>query len=167
MLAGTLTAAPAFAAQVGVYQVGLSINCNQANSNSVTCGHGLGGRWGWADFTDSANDPNDPNAGSGGDGQFTDCSHSGGFNGAGHEVMDIHDWFVAVDPQMGIPVFFASWTETDTFGGQTQTFDVTDSSTGIPAFTIHRATLVQFFGQPLPPGSSLNVQVTWVPPSGS
>ena len=160
--------APAFAAagQVGVYQVGLSMNCNKP-SNSLTCGDGLGGYWGWADFTDSAADPNDQNAGSGGDGQFEGCDHSGDFHGAGHQAMDIHDWTIAVDPEMGIPVFYASWTEVDTFSdGQGQKvgpYDVTDASTGIPAFTVHATQIKQLFGQPLPPGSSINVQVAWKP----
>lgn len=170
LLAGAAGATPAFAAngQVGVYQVTVSFNCDVANSNSITCGPGgLGGQWGWADFTDTATDANDPYAGSGGNGQFTDCSHGGVYgDGAGHSAFDYTDWYVAVDPSMGFPVFYASWTETDTFRGQTQTKHVTDQSTGIPAFTIHRATLIQAFGQPLPPGSSLSVQVSWKPPAG-
>lgn len=164
LVAGAVGAAPAFAAsgQVGVYQVGLSQNCNVASSSPTCSGGGLGGQWGWATFTDSASDPNDPYAGYGGDAQFTGCLHG---SGAGHSVMDFRDWYVAVDPTMGIPVFFASWTETDTFQGQSTTTSYTDQSTGIPAFTIHRATLIQFFGQPLPAGSSLNVQVAWKPPA--
>lgn len=107
---------------------------------------------------------NNPQAGTGGDCQFEECSHGGGFNGASHEVMDIHDWMIAPDPTMGgLPTFFASWTETDSFKGQSQTYEVADQGTGIPAISDHRSQLLQFFGQPLPSGSSINVQVSWKP----
>jgi hypothetical protein len=152
--------APARAAnsngEMGVYQVGLSFNCDKPSS----CGaDNLGGFWGWWEFDSPANNPN---AGYGGDGQAEGCSHSGGFNGAGHAVFDITDWYIAVDPNMGVPTFFASWTETDTFRGQSQTVQYTDASTGIPAFTVHRP-ILQLFGMPTPPGSSANVQVSWKP----
>jgi hypothetical protein len=160
------SAIPAHAAgsgTIGVYQVGLSFNCDKASASaSPACqggGGGLGGFWGWWEFDSPTNNPN---AGYGGDGQAAGCSHGGGFNGAGHSVYDITDWSIQVDPSMGIPAFYASWTETDTFRGQSQTYQVTDQSTGIPAFTIHRQTL-QLFGIPTPAGASLNVQVSWKP----
>jgi hypothetical protein len=149
--------------KMGVYQVGFSFNCDKASASaSPACGGadgGFGGFWGWFEFDSSTNNPN---AGYGGDGQTTGCSHGGGFSGAGHSVYDITDWYIQVDPSMGIPTFYASWTETDTFRGQSQTFQVIDQSTGIPAFTIHRKVL-QLFGIPTPAGASLNVQVSWKP----
>jgi hypothetical protein len=157
MISG-LAAAPAHAyggnGSVGVYQVGLSFNCNKGD-----CGGSYGGFWGWWQFNSPTNDPN---AGTSGNGEATGCSHGGGFNGAGHSVYAIGDWYVATDPSMGIPVFFASWTETDTFRGQSQTYPVTNQSTGIPAFTVHRP-LLELFGIPTPPGQSMNVQVSWKP----
>lgn len=161
-VAGIASAAmPAHAAgngSMGVYQVGLSFNCDKPSA-CQTGQQGLGGFWGWWEFDSPANDPN---SGFGGDGQAEGCTHGGGFNGAGHSAYNITDWHIGYDPQMGIPVFFASWTETDTFRGQTQTFPVTDESTGIPAFTVHRPVL-QLFGIPTPAGSSMNVQVSWKP----
>ena len=139
---------------IGVYQVGLSFN-----DNGPASGGSGGGFWGWWDVDSPTNDPN---SGYGGDGQAEGCGHGGGFNGAGHSVFDIRDWHIAFDPDMGVPTFWASWTETDSFRGQSQTFDVTDQSTGIPAFTVHRK-ILQAFGIPTPPGSAANVQVSWKP----
>lgn len=158
------SALPANAASngsIGVYQVGLSFNCDKASASaSPACGHGgLGGMWGWWEF-DSPN--NNPNSGIGGDGQATFCGHGGGFSGAGHTAYDFTDWYIAPDPNSGLPTFFASWTETDYFQGQTETFKITDESTGVPAVTIHRQVL-QLFGVPTPPGASINVQVSWKP----
>jgi hypothetical protein len=166
-ISGVAMSAPAYAAgsgSMGVYQVGLSINCDtpsaQASGSPACASDGtLGGFWGWWAFDSPGNDPTQ---GYGGDGQATGCSHGGGFNGAGHSVFDITDWYIQVDPTMGIPTFYASWTETDTFRGQSQTYQVTDQTTGIPAMTIHRQVL-QLFGIPTPPGASLNVQVSWKP----
>jgi len=155
--ASALPASAAGNGSMGVYQVGLSFNCD--NPSACQGGGGLGGFWGWWEFDSPTNNPG---VGYGGDGQATGCSHGGGFNGAAHSVYDIKDWHIAVDPQMGIPTFYASWTETDTFRGQSKTFQVTDESTGVPAMTIHRRTL-QLFGIPTPPGTSTNVQVSWKP----
>jgi hypothetical protein len=157
-LGGVVAGGPAHAAgsgAMGVYQVGLSFNCTKGD-----CGDGYGGFWGWWEFDSPANDRF---SGSGGDGQAEGCSHGGGFNGAGHSVFDIHDWRVAVDPSMGIDVFYASWTEVDTSKGQTEgPYEVTDQSTGVPAITVHRP-LLTLFGIPTPPGQSMNVQVAWKP----
>ena len=157
-VAGTPFAAPAQAyggaGSMGVYQVGLSFNCDKGD-----CGGGYGGFWGWAEFDSPANDPT---TGTDGDAQLTGCGHGGGFNGAGHTVMDVHSWSVQIDPDMGIPVFYASWHEIDTFRGQTQTFDYTDANTGIPAISVHRP-LLKMFGVPTPAGQSFNVQVAWKP----
>jgi hypothetical protein len=140
---------------MGVYQVGLSFNCDKGS-----CDQGEGGFWGWWEFDSPQNSST---AGSGGDGQAAFCGHGGGFSGAGHAVYDIHDWYVAPDPQNNdLPTFFASWTETDSFRGQTETSEWVDQSTGIPAFTVHRP-LLELFGVPTPPGTSMNVQVDWKP----
>jgi hypothetical protein len=157
-ISGLSLAAPAQAyggaGAMGIYQVGLSFNCDKGD-----CGGGYGGFWGWLEFDSPANDPT---AGTGGDAELAGCGHGDGFSGAGHTVMDIHDWSVQIDPDMGIPVFYASWHEVDTFRGQTQTFDYTDANTGIPAITVHRP-LLEMFGIPTPPGQSINVQVAWKP----
>jgi len=137
---------------IGVYQVGLSFNNNGPG--------GGGGFWGWWEFDSPANDPS---TGYGGDGQAEGCGHGGGFNGAGHTVYDIRGWYIAPDPAMGgIPTFWASWTETDTFRGSSQTVEMVNQPTGIPAFSVHRP-LLQLFGIPTPPGQSFNAQVAWKP----
>jgi len=156
LVASTSSAHATSNGSIGVWQVGISGNCTKGD-----CGGSYGGFWGWAEFDSPANDPN---AGVGGDGQFTGCSHGGGFSGAGHSVMDIHDWYVAPDPEFGgLPAFFASWTETDTFRGTVDgPFEVVNQPTGIPAFSVHRP-LLQLFGIPTPPGQSFNAQVAWKP----
>jgi hypothetical protein len=153
----TDTAAHAYggAGSMGVYQVGLSFNDNGPSS-----GGSGGGYWGWWEFDSPANNPQ---AGTGGDGQAEGCGHGDGFNGAGHSVFDISDWSIKMDPDMGVLTFWASWTEVDTFRGQSSgPYQVTDESTGIPAFSAHRP-LLQLFGIPTPPGQSINVQVAWKP----
>jgi len=152
------------AGSFGVFQVGVSFNCDKPSS----CGgpDNLGGFWGWLEFDNvtnySATDLTQT-FGTGGDAQLTGCSHGGGFNGAGHTVMHIHDWYIAPDAQNGgLPTFFASWDEIDTFRGQTQPSTHTNESTGIPALSIHRP-LLTMFGIPTPPGSSTNVQVAYKP----
>lgn len=153
----TDTAAHAYggAGSMGVYQVGLSFN-----DNGPTSGGSGGGFWGWWEFDSPQNNSA---VGTGGDGQAEGCGHGGGFNGAGHSVYDISDWYIQYDPQMGIPTFWASWSEVDTFRGQSSgPYQVIDESTGIPAFSMHRP-LLQLFGVPTPPGQSINVQVAWKP----
>jgi hypothetical protein len=140
---------------MGVYQVGVSFNCD----NRSLCGSDLGGFWGWLELDNAA--PGGQ-SGTGGDAQFAFCGHGGGFSGAGHSSVDIDTWWIAPDPQNGgLPTFFATGTETDSFRGQTQTTQV-DGSTGIPAFTVHRP-LLEMFGMTPPPGMSFNVQVSYKP----
>lgn len=140
---------------MGVYQVGVSFNCD----NRTLCGSDLGGFWGWLELDNAASDRQ---SGTGGDGQFAGCGHGGGFNGAGHTSYDIDTWWIAPDAQNGgLPTFFATGTETDSFRGQSQSYPFS-GSTGIPAFTVHRP-ILQFFGVPTPPGMSLNVQVAFKP----
>jgi hypothetical protein len=144
------------AGKMGVYQVGVSFNCD----NRALCGSdNLDGFWGWLELDNAAPDGL---SGTGGDGQFAGCSHGGGFNGAGHTSYDLDSWLIAPDPQNGdLPTFYATGTETDSFRGQTQSFPIS-GSTGIPAFSVHLP-LLQMFGIPTPPGMSVNVQVAFKP----
>jgi hypothetical protein len=140
---------------MGVYQVGVSFNCD----NRSLCGSDLGGFWGWLELDNAAPDGQ---SGIGGDAQFAFCGHGGGFNGAGHSSIDIDTWWIAPDPENGgLPTFYATGTETDSFRGQTQTTAI-EGSTGIPAFTVHRP-LLNMFDMTPPPGMSFNVQVAYKP----
>lgn len=147
--------------QMSVYQVGLSFNCDNPQLCVDQTGQpSTGGFWGWLEFDNASADGQ---GGHGGDGQLTGCSHGGGFNGAAHSVLDISSWHIAPDAQNGgLPTFFASGVETDSFRGQTRTFAFPDQSTGVPAFSVHRP-LEQLFGIPTPPGTSFNVQVAYKP----
>ena len=141
--------------KMGVYQIGFSFNCD----NRSLCGSDLGGFWGWLELDNAAPDGM---SGTGGDGQFAGCGHGSGFNGAVHVSQDIDTWWIAPDPENGgLPTFFVTGTETDSFRGQTETFPIS-GSTGIPAFTVHRP-ILEFFGVPTPPGMSFNVQVSYKP----
>jgi hypothetical protein len=66
-----------------------------------------------------------------------------------------------VDGSRGLPTFYATGTETDSFRGRTQTSPISGGP-GIPAFTVHRP-LLEMFGVPTPPGMSFNVQVSFKP----
>jgi hypothetical protein len=141
--------------KMGVYQIGISFNCN----NRTVCGGELGGFWGWLELDNATPDGQ---SGTGGDGEFAGCSHGGGFNGAGHTSIDVDTWWIAPDPENGdLPTFYATGTETDSFRGQSETFPIS-GSTGIPAFTVHRP-LLELFGIPTPPGTAVNVQVAFKP----
>ena len=146
---------------MGVYQVGVSFNCDNRTLcvDPETGLPSLGGFWGWLELDNASADGL---SGVGGDGEFAGCGHGGDFNGAGHTSYDIDTWWIAPDPANGdLPTFFASGTETDSFRGQTESFSFS-GTTGIPAFTVHRP-ILQFFGQPTPPGMSVNVQVSYKP----
>jgi hypothetical protein len=146
---------------MGVYQVGVSFNCDNRTLcvDPETGLPSLGGFWGWLELDNASADGL---SGVGGDGEFAGCGHGGGFNGAGHTSYDIDTWWIAPDPSnAGLPTFFVTGTETDSFRGQSQSFPIS-GRTGIPAFTVHRP-ILQFFGQPTPPGMSLNVQVSYKP----
>jgi hypothetical protein len=145
--------------KMGVYQIGVSFNCdNRTLCVDPTSGQpSLGGFWGWLELDNAAPDGQ---SGTGGDGEFAGCSHGGGFNGAGHTSYDIDTWWIAPDPDNGgLPTFYATGTETDSFRGQTESFPF-GGSTGIPAFTVHRP-ILELFGQPTLPGTSTNVQVSY------
>jgi hypothetical protein len=147
--------------KMGVYQVGLSENCDNRTLcvDPTTSQPSLGGFWGWLELDNVAPDGQ---SGTGGDGQFAGCGHSGGFNGAGHTSYDVDTWWIAPDPENGgLPTFYITGTETDSFRGQTQSYPFS-GSTGIPAFTVHRP-LLETFGIPTPPGMSFNVQVSFKP----
>jgi hypothetical protein len=149
------------AGHMGVYQVGVSFNCtNRTLCVDPTTGQpSLGGFWGWLELDNAAADGQ---SGTGGDGEFAGCGHGGGFNGAGHTSYDIDTWWIAPDAQNGgLPTFYATGTETDSFRGQSQSFPFS-GSTGIPAFSVHRP-LLTLFGIPTPPGMSTNVQVSYKP----
>jgi hypothetical protein len=146
---------------MGVYQVGVSFNCdNRTLCVDPTTGQpSLGGFWGWLELDNAAADGQ---SGVGGDGQFAGCGHGGEFTGAGHTSYDIATWWIAPDPSNGgLPTFYISGTETDSFRGQTDSFAFS-GSTGIPAFTVHRP-ILKLFGQPTLPGMSINVQVSYKP----
>ena len=141
---------------IGVYQVEVSFNTDGPSATPDQSG----GYWGWWDFDSPANDPTQ---GTTGDGQAEGCWHGQFGNGAAHSSFKITSWYIAPDPENdGLPTFFASGVETDSFRGQTQATAFTDQSTGIPAITAHRP-LLQMFGVPLPPGTSINVQASWKP----
>ena len=163
--AGGMSAAKAHAygraGSMGVYQIGLSENCdNRSLCIDPTTGQpSLGGFWGWLELDNAAPDGQ---SGIGGDGQFAGCGHGGGFSGAGHTSYDIDTWWIAPDPQNGgLPTFYATGTETDRFRGQSVSYQIS-GSLGIPDFTVHRP-LLQLFGIPTPPGMSFNVQVSFKP----
>jgi len=153
--------APASAAgngSMGVYQVEVSFNSNGPSATPDQ----TGGYWGWWDFDSAANNPQ---SGDGGDGQAEGCWHGQFGNGAAHSSFKFSSWAVNTDPSNsngGLPTFFASGTEIDTYKGQTQTTPFTDQDTGILAMTAHRP-ILQLFGVPTPPGTSINVQVSWKP----
>jgi hypothetical protein len=160
---GSTTKAKAYGGdgKMGVYQIGVSFNCNNRTLcvDPTTGKPELGGFWGWLELDNAAPDGQ---SGTGGDGEFAGCGHGGGFNGAGHTSYDIDTWWIAPDPDNGgLLSFFATGTETDSFRGQSVSYPFS-GSTGIPAFTVHRP-ILQFFGVPTPPGNSINVQVAYKP----
>lgn len=163
LVGGSSSSAKAYGGDghMGVYQIGVSFNCTNRTLcvDPETGQPQLGGFWGWLELDNAAPDGQ---SGTGGDGEFAGCGHGGGFNGAGHTSYDIDTWWIAPDPENGgLPTFFASGTETDSFRGQSVSYPFS-GSTGIPAFTVHRP-ILQFFGVPTPPGMSINVQVSYKP----
>lgn len=146
---------------MGVYQIGVSFNCdNRTLCVDPTTGQpSLGGFWGWLELDNVAAGGQ---SGTGGDGEFAGCGHGGGFNGAGHTSYDVDTWWIAPDDNNnGLPTFYISGTETDSFRGQSESYPFS-GSTGIPAFTVHRP-ILELFGVPTPPGESTNVQVAYKP----
>ncbi len=93
-----------------------------------------------------------------GDAQTTFCFHTigGGGAGAGHTSIDITSWTIS-----DLGTFVASGTETDTFRGTSETFDVTNEDTGIPATPGHYTSsdILGFSA----PGVAIQIQVAFRP----
>ncbi len=157
LAAGLASSAGAYGGGAGhdMWQVGLSFNCN----NPAVCGEDeLGGFWGWAEFDRSVD-----GAQTWGDFEGSFCVHTlgGGGAGAGHVSIEIESWEIKPG-DAGPQTFFASGEETDSFRGQTETFDFTDEDTGIPAVPGHYST-DEIFGGPAPPGVAFQIQVAFRP----
>jgi hypothetical protein len=159
--AAALTAG--FASSAGAYgggashdmwQVGLSFNCN----NPAICGDELGGFWGWVEFDRAGTQ-------TWGDAELAFCAHEvgaggPGFAGAGHTSIEIESW--TIEPgSAGPQTFFASGEETDSFRGDSETFDFTHEDTGIPAIPGHYSTS-DIFGLTAP-GLAFQIQVAFRP----
>jgi len=162
-LAATVALAAGFTASASAYgggadhdmwQIGLSFNCN----NPSVCGDELGGFWAWAEFDRSADGTQ-----TWGDLEGSFCGHTlgGGGAGAGHVSIEIESWTIAPG-SAGPQTFFASGEETDSFRGQSETFDFVDQDTGIPAVPGHYST-DEIFGGPAPPGVAFQIQVAFRP----
>ena len=138
----------------GVYQLGVSFNCN----NPDACGGETGGFWGWMEFDETT-----PHSG---DGEFAGCGHTVGGGGpgsagAGHTSYEVTDWYIAPG-SAGPETFYASGMETDRFRGQTVTFSFTNEDTGLPAAPGHH-NAAELFGAKPPPGVTIQVQVSYKP----
>jgi hypothetical protein len=137
-----------------MWQVGLSFNCN----NPDLCGEEIGGFWGWVEFDRSADGTQ-----TWGDAKLSGCSHTvggGGFAGAVSISVEVESW--TIEPgSAGPQTFFASGEETDRFRGSTDTFDIVDEDTGIPAVPGHYSTseLLGFSA----PGVAVQIQVAFRP----
>jgi hypothetical protein len=146
--------APAASAygRLAVYQIGISMNCNNPKPGVCDQFGGTGGFWGWAEF-DSDNT---------GDAEFTGCGHTvgGGFAGAGHTSIDLDGWYIGSNGD-----FILNGTETDTNTGhgppQTETITNDNVDTGIPATPGHYST-DDILGFSFP-GLSFQVQVVKIP----
>jgi hypothetical protein len=139
VVAAASGAAPASAYGGGaahdMWQVGLSINCN----NPDFCGQELGGFWGWAEFDRSADGSQ-----TWGDVEAAGCAHvvgGGGpfMSGAGHVSIEVESWTIGAG-SAGPETFIISGEETDSFGGTKTTFDFTDFDTEISAVPGHYST---------------------------
>jgi hypothetical protein len=135
-----------------MWQVGISFNCN----NPDFCGDETGGFWGWVEFDRSTDGTQ-----TWGDAELAFCAHTvggGGFAGAGHESIEIESWTIAPG-SAGPQTFYVSGEETDSFRGQTETFDITNEDTGIPAVPGHYSTS-DIFGFSAP-GIAAQIQVAF------
>ena len=156
----TMTASPASSygggADHDTWQVGMSFNCN----NPDFCGDELGGFWAWAEFDRSVDGTQ-----TWGDVEGSFCGHTVGGGpgsaGAGHVSIEIESW--TIEPgSAGPETFFASGEETDSFRGDSQTFDFTHEDTGISAVPGHYST-DEILGFEAPPGVALQIQVAFRP----
>jgi hypothetical protein len=154
-----LTASPANSygggADHDTWQVAMSFNCN----NPDFCDDELGGFWAWAEFDRSADGTQ-----TWGDLEGAFCGHTvggAGFAGAGHVSIEIESW--TIEPgSAGPETFFASGEETDSFRGESETFDFTHEDTGISAVPGHYST-DEILGFEAPPGVALQIQVAFRP----
>jgi hypothetical protein len=156
-----LAAAPAGAygggANHDMWQVGLSFNCNNPSICNTPDFGGTGGFWGWVEFDRSADGSQ-----TWGDAELAFCFHTvgGGGAGAGHTSIEVESWTIAPG-SAGPQTFFASGEETDTFRGMSETFDITNEDTGIPAVPGHYSTSeVLGFSAP---GVAVQIQVAFRP----
>jgi len=156
----TMTASPAGSygggADHDMWQVGISFNCN----NPDFCGDELGGFWAWAEFDRSVDGTQ-----TWGDVEGSFCGHTVGGGpgsaGAGHVSIEIESW--TIEPgSAGPETFFASGEETDSFRGDSETFDFTHEDTGISAVPGHYST-DEILGFEAPPGVALQIQVAFRP----
>lgn len=157
VLAGGLTASAAAyggGASHDMWQVGVSLNCNNADF----CGDGLGGFWGWIEMDRSADGTQ-----TWGDARFASCFHSigGGGAGADHETVDFTSW--TIEPgSAGPKTFFASGVDTVTFRGVSQTNEFEHLDIGISAVPGHYNT-DDILGFKAPPGVAFQIQVAFRP----
>jgi hypothetical protein len=135
-----------------VWQIGLSFNCN----NKAFCGNeNLGGFWGWAELD------HDPATGANtGDAQFAFCAH-GQFSGAGHESVDVLNWWVAPG-SAGPNTLFTDEVDTTMFRGQTDVETVYGADSGVALVPGHQST-AEIFGVQMPAGVVAQVQVAYKP----
>jgi hypothetical protein len=156
-----LTASPASSygggADHDMWQVGMSFNCNNADF----CADELGGFWPWAEFDRSADGTQ-----TWGDLEGAFCVHAVGSGGpdsagAGHVSIEIESW--TIEPgSAGPDTFFASGEETDSFRGDSTTFDFTHEDTGISAVPGHYSTN-EVLGFDPPAGVAIQIQVAFRP----
>lgn len=155
------TAAPAGAygdgADHDMWQVGLSFNCN----NPDFCGAELGGFWAWVEFDRSADGTQ-----TWGDLEGSFCFHTVGGGGpfsagGGHTSIEVESWTIAPG-SAGPQTFFASGEETDTFRGQSETFEFANFDTGVSAVPGHYSTN-EVLGFAAPPGVAIQIQVAFRP----
>jgi hypothetical protein len=138
--------------KMDVYQIGVSFNCN---NKSVCSGEGLGGFWGWAELD------HDPATGDNtGDAEFAFCTH-GDFNGAGHQSVEILNWWVAPG-SAGDNTLFTNEEDTTTFRGQTQVETLYNQDSGVNLVPGHQST-TDIFGQQMPPGVVAQIQIAYKP----
>jgi hypothetical protein len=156
-----LSAGPAGAygggASHDMWQVGLSFNCNNPSICNTPDFGGTGGFWGWVEFDRSADGTQ-----TWGDVEAAFCFHTvgGGGAGAGHTSIEVESWTIAPG-SAGPQTFFASGEETDSFRGTSQTFDVVNEDTGIPAVPGHynTSTVLGFSA----PGVAVQIKVAFRP----
>lgn len=134
-----------------VWQITVSFNCD----NRSLCGSNVGGFWGWAEL-----DHNPSTGANTGDGEFTGCSHSGGFSGAGHTSANITDWWVAPG-SAGPNTVFTNEIDTNTFRGSKEVVTILGGDTGVALVPGHQSTTDVFGFQA--PGISAQIQVAFKP----